>query len=149
MRVASKVSSHCSGDHHVPKTRIDPNTSNGGATYLSMVGWHYFKGLLHSLIPYFLLLSLLFISNRVLEILTMWTRAFCNSFRTLISATFLTVNKKHERMYGLKTKSSVDHHNMTRQMQMKTTHKSHTTPRVRLTVALPRKVIVEIGRAHV
>ena len=43
MRVASKVSSHCSGDHHVPKTRIDPNTSNGGATYLSMVGWHYFK----------------------------------------------------------------------------------------------------------
>ena len=28
MRVASKVSSHCSGDHHVPKTRIDPNTSN-------------------------------------------------------------------------------------------------------------------------
>ena len=43
MRVASKVSSHCSGDHHVPKTRIDPNTSNGGATYLSMVGWHYLK----------------------------------------------------------------------------------------------------------
>ncbi|CAI8610671.1 unnamed protein product [Vicia faba] len=36
MRVASKVSSHCSGDHHVPKTRIDPNTFNGGATYLSM-----------------------------------------------------------------------------------------------------------------
>ena len=43
MRVASKVSSHCSGDHHVPNLRIDPNTSNGGATYLSMVGWHYFK----------------------------------------------------------------------------------------------------------
>ena len=33
----------CSGDHTVPKTRIDPNTSNGGATYLSMVGWHYLK----------------------------------------------------------------------------------------------------------
>ena len=43
MRVASKVSSYCSGDHHVPNPRIDPNTSNGGATYLSMVGWHYFK----------------------------------------------------------------------------------------------------------
>ena len=47
----SKVSSHCSGDHHVPKPRIDPNTSNGGATYLSMVGWHYFKGHLHRRIP--------------------------------------------------------------------------------------------------
>ena len=43
MRVASKVSSYCSGDHHVPNPRIDPNTSNGGATYPSMVGWHYFK----------------------------------------------------------------------------------------------------------
>ena len=43
MRVASKVSSYCSGDHTVPNPRIDPNTSNGGATYLSMVGWHYFK----------------------------------------------------------------------------------------------------------
>ena len=43
MMVASKVSSYCSGDHNVPNPRIDPNTSDGGATYLSMVGWHYFR----------------------------------------------------------------------------------------------------------
>ena len=43
MRVASKVSSYYSGDHKVPNPRLDPNTSNGGTTYLSMVGWHYLK----------------------------------------------------------------------------------------------------------
>ena len=41
--VASKVSYCYSGDHTVPNNQIDPNTSNGGATYPSMVGWHYLK----------------------------------------------------------------------------------------------------------
>ena len=37
----------------------------------------------------------------------------------------------------------IDHFDMNKIKYLNLTHKSHTTPRVRLTVALPRKVIVE------
>ena len=66
--------------------------------------------------------------NRVRLILAMWTRAICNNCR-FIFPQILTVNKKHERMYGLKIKSSVDHNKHDKTNYQWNWHtNSHTPP---------------------
>ena len=92
---------------------------------------------------HFYLLSLFFCQIGSGLILAMWTRAICNSLRFTFPQ-ILTVNKSMKECMALKIKSSVDHneHDKTN-INENDTQFAHTTPRVRLTVALPRKVIVE------
>ena len=60
-------------------------------------------------------------------ILAMWTRAICNSLEFTFPQIFLTVNQAWKNVCQNKIKRRTPI-NMTRQIQMKTTHESHTPP---------------------